>query len=747
MKRTKQILSVLLAALLIVLSVPMAAWAAPGVIAYSICGAEGDNVRWTLTDDRVLTISGTGAIEDDPVLYTVGNFLYHYVFDALDAAYEQDLLAALKDRGYNFSSVSEARSAASIVDNDFSWELFNEIQDSVPVDEDAYVSARKQFVSLLPRKLVIQDGITHIGKEAFLGETITGGDRHLDGIAGLFLSEVVLPSSLLSIGDSAFEGLPSLHSIQLPSQLRSIGDHAFWKVALRSLTIPASCVSIGSEAFSLTNSTTDLFMLNDSVELAPDAIQIPSFYSNEKLTESVLEDVYRFIVAFSTLSIGLCFLNVADKTETLNHVGMTEAEYITFIFSESLYPENGPDIICLFDPVPDNYVSIAIDAINNVLHTSFSSLDEVFTVKTETDEQGNVISIEPEATPAAESAILQWAQEYGLEAMFDESSEEDASTTFLGTAIGEGKAALPWFTVHGNPGSKAHQVAQASGVKFECLNHSYSSSVTAPATCLADGTRTYTCAGCGKAYTETIEKTGHAWSGWTKLNNAEHQRVCANDPTHKETAAHIWTDWETTLNPTLEAEGIKERRCQVCQAYEQETIERLELKDEETDISVIFNEWAAGDRGIHLVVKQEDPEKIKIPGVYNYSKVAAHEIFLTDKDGNEVQPKGDVKVVIPLPAGFNRNAIAVFHRHSTEPYEVEQVQNFRFEEENGTVYVVFYTDSFSTFIIVDTSSKTQPEPQPDPNMCHWCGKVHEGFFQKIIGFFHNIFAKLFGEKY
>ena len=36
--------------------------------------------------------------------------------------------------------------------------------------------------------------------------------------------------------------------------------------------------------------------------------------------------------------------------------------------------------------------------------------------------------------------------------------------------------------------------------------------------------------------------------------------------------------------------------------------------------------------------------------------------------------------------------------------------------------------------------------QPD-NICHWCGKVHEGFFQKIIGFFHNILAKIFGAKY
>ena len=44
-------------------------------------------------------------------------------------------------------------------------------------------------------------------------------------------------------------------------------------------------------------------------------------------------------------------------------------------------------------------------------------------------------------------------------------------------------------------------------------------------------------------------------------------------------------------------------------------------------------------------------------------------------------------------------------------------------------------------------AQTPEEPQPDPNMCHWCGKVHEGFFQKIIGFFHNILARIFGNKY
>lgn len=35
----------------------------------------------------------------------------------------------------------------------------------------------------------------------------------------------------------------------------------------------------------------------------------------------------------------------------------------------------------------------------------------------------------------------------------------------------------------------------------------------------------------------------------------------------------------------------------------------------------------------------------------------------------------------------------------------------------------------------------------DSNGCPWCGKTHEGFFQGIVGFFHRIFARLFGAKY
>ncbi|MBQ5969782.1 MAG: InlB B-repeat-containing protein [Clostridia bacterium] len=40
------------------------------------------------------------------------------------------------------------------------------------------------------------------------------------------------------------------------------------------------------------------------------------------------------------------------------------------------------------------------------------------------------------------------------------------------------------------------------------------------------------------------------------------------------------------------------------------------------------------------------------------------------------------------------------------------------------------------------TTPTQPE-----SVCPWCGGQHVGFFQGIIGFFHGIFAKLFGARY
>ena len=60
---------------------------------------------------------------------------------------------------------------------------------------------------------------------------------------------------------------------------------------------------------------------------------------------------------------------------------------------------------------------------------------------------------------------------------------------------------------------------------------------------------------------------------------------------------------------------------------------------------------------------------------------------------------------------------------------------------DGVAIINFYFDK------LPDADTTPTDPEPQQSVCPWCGGQHEGFFQKIIGFFHNILAKIFGAKY
>lgn len=121
----------------------------------------------------------------------------------------------------------------------------------------------KAFYSVeMKGNLVIPEGITSIGKEAFWMSYSSK-----DNPEALTVS---LPSTLISIGDEAFRGCENMTNINLPDELQSIGDNAFSSTyGLKgTLTIPDSVTSIGKNAFQYTSSNLHL-KYNGSATGAP----------------------------------------------------------------------------------------------------------------------------------------------------------------------------------------------------------------------------------------------------------------------------------------------------------------------------------------------------------------------------------------------------------------------------------------------------------------------------------------------
>ena len=99
-------------------------------------------------------------------------------------------------------------------------------------DKSRIISFRNQII----KSYVIPSSVASIGDSAFLWCSS--------------LSEIVIPSSVTSIGDSAFYGCNSLSEIVIPSSVASIGNSAFWGCnSLSEIVIPSSVTSIGDWAF------------------------------------------------------------------------------------------------------------------------------------------------------------------------------------------------------------------------------------------------------------------------------------------------------------------------------------------------------------------------------------------------------------------------------------------------------------------------------------------------------------------
>ena len=245
------------------------------------CGDKGSNVTWKLTEDGILTISGTGAMID------YGD----------DKSYRKTPW-----RDYFIESVRIDEGVTSIG----GWAFKNCVLTSVMIPDSVTSIACGAFSGCRSlASVTIPEGVTSIDGYAFSGcsgltsvtipDSVTSiGEDAFSGCDSL--TSVTIPDSVTSIGGGAFSGCSGLTSVTIPDSVTSIGDFAFRGCSgLTSVTIPSSVTSIGGGAFSGCTSLTAAAIPSSVTEIGGSAFSGCTGLTSVTIPDSVTSiDGYAF---------------------------------------------------------------------------------------------------------------------------------------------------------------------------------------------------------------------------------------------------------------------------------------------------------------------------------------------------------------------------------------------------------------------------------------------------------------------
>ena len=178
----------------------------------------------------------TPVMNEDLSTETTEEELKEAIVDERGVKYSKDGRKLLKATEGLGGAYSVKEGTRIICDSAFSW--CGSLSEIVITSSVTSIGDRAFWECRSLSKIVIPSSVTSIGKGAF-GNCSS-------------LSEIVIPSSVTSIGISAFSGCHSLSKIVIPSSVTSIGDRAFGGCSsLPEIVIPSSVTSIGSGAFSV----------------------------------------------------------------------------------------------------------------------------------------------------------------------------------------------------------------------------------------------------------------------------------------------------------------------------------------------------------------------------------------------------------------------------------------------------------------------------------------------------------------
>ena len=258
------------------------------------CGAYGSDVNWTIDQNQVLRIQGSGEMEvtnhiskhwKNVKTVEIGDGITNIDRMAFDGCrYIEKIVIPESVTSIGYGAFDSCISLKDVV-----------LPEHITSIEDCTFSSCRSLTSI-----VIPEDVTSLGRSAFnycdslkniiIPESVTSiGEQAFWYCSSL--ENIILPESITDIGSRAFEECSSLSNIEIPGNVKRIEDYAFSDCDLKEVRIHKGVEYIGNLVFASNENLKNFFYEGTEAELDGIMENKPSAKYHYEALDHVYEDL------------------------------------------------------------------------------------------------------------------------------------------------------------------------------------------------------------------------------------------------------------------------------------------------------------------------------------------------------------------------------------------------------------------------------------------------------------------------